>query len=196
MSPQTVSFGSRRITHGEAVGFFLDDARRMFNSRRPRMQIPTRIALGLAVAVVLASCAHNPRMQQETQGISQLRMEYVQHNPSGMFNDYIMRGEIVKGMGLIEVVAAWGMPNLIRSWEDSGFEYWTYYALDEHTRQYTRYELIFGTRTLKKWVVTKNVAGAGGLPPLEVSRSLSAIRDFLSTERAEEMGGDSETLKK
>ena len=67
-------------------------------------------SVGAMLVVLLAACSHLPHMES-TDSTSSLRQEYLEMHPDGKYNARIMKGEVVKGMGVIEVLASWGLPS-------------------------------------------------------------------------------------
>jgi hypothetical protein len=122
----------------------------------------SRITILLILFAFLASCTHLPRSYNESKAVQQMRQDYITLNPEGKFNDHIKRGEVVKGMGFMAVLASWGLPNVRRIPAESSFEYWTYYTEDKASGQFTVYELVFKDETLYGWNVNKNIAANGG----------------------------------
>jgi hypothetical protein len=119
----------------------------------------------LAVTLVLAAlsaCAHAPRSLQMTDHITSIRMQFLADYPNGRFNDQIQRGEIAKGMNVLEVLAAWGTPVDKARVEGVEVETWTYRDRDEHSRDFIIYEVVFDKRLLTDWFITRSTAGAGG----------------------------------
>lgn len=146
------------------------------------MRLVHSIPLVVLAGCLAASCSHAPRLAKAPAARDDLRAEYLRNNPDGKFNNHIIRGEVVKGMGSIEVLAAWGVPNLRRSGRAEIAEYWIYYSLDDHTKTYTLYELGFRERVLAKLVIEDNINSYDAL----VQRNLIGIppsgRERLPTE--------------
>jgi hypothetical protein len=129
------------------------------------MNCISRIAIVLLLFAFVASCAHSPRSYKDSEAIKQIRLEYIRSNPEGQYNDYILKGEVVKGMGFMGVLASWGLPNVRQISEGSLHEYWTYVTEDKAAGMWTMYELMFKDQTLVSWVVDKNIVGEGGIRP-------------------------------
>lgn len=119
----------------------------------------------LLCAAVIASCGRLPQSTRTSEHQASIREEYFRNHPEGKFNALIMEGRVVKGMGIIEVLASWGMPNDRRSGGDGRTEYWAYYAKDEHTQRLVSYELVFEENELKRWVVNTDLPTALGTMP-------------------------------
>ena len=114
----------------------------------------------LGVAVLLtSSCAHAPRTSKDPRALSSIRTQYLADHPDGKFNKLIIKGEIAKGMNVLEVLAAWGLP--ARRELDNGFEHWTYKQRDAYNNDSIKYELHFERRVLSEWDVTRVVASSG-----------------------------------
>ena len=128
------------------------------------MRFLFRILVLVLFLAFASSCAYQPRSMKDSAEMAEVRSEYVQNNPEGKFNHYIEKGELSKGMSVIEVLAAWGLPNMRQSWQNTDKESWTYHSFDPHTGDYTIVDLTFEARTLLKWVRHRQVAAAGGNP--------------------------------
>lgn len=113
-------------------------------------------------ATVAVSCSQLPQTQKTTEEMASIRAEYLENNPDGKYTDYILEGRVVKGMGTLEVLASWGLPNVRRNWNKDDAEYWTYYARDEHTQQVVSYDLVFQNKMLTRWVVAEEVGTSLG----------------------------------
>lgn len=129
------------------------------------MKYASRIAIMILLFALVTSCAHSPRSYKDSEAIKQIRLEYIRSNPDGQHNNHIMKGEVVKGMGFMGVLASWGLPNVRRISESSLYEYWTYFTEDEAAGMWTMYELMFKDQMLVSWVIDKNIAGQGGIRP-------------------------------
>jgi hypothetical protein len=89
-------------------------------------------------------------------------MDYIRTYPDGQYNGHIVKGEVVKGMNLMEVLASWGLPNTRKSSESGAYEYWTYYSVDQESGDVRRYKLIFKEQIVVDWQVAYDIAGDGG----------------------------------
>lgn len=121
--------------------------------------------MALLCAAFIASCSRLPQSTRTSEHQTSIRDDYIRNHPDGKYNVLIMEGRVVKGMGIIEVLASWGMPNDRRSDGDGRTEYWAYYAKDEHTERLVSYELVFEQNELKRWVVNTNLPTALGTIP-------------------------------
>ena len=118
------------------------------------------LLLVLAVGVT-ASCTYVPKMRNESLQTENLRTQYLQNHPKGAHNAQIVRGEITKGMDLMEVLASWGVPEK-RTAEDSlRKEAWLYTMRDPYSPDFTVYELLFVDRVLTGWTFDRNTSGSG-----------------------------------
>jgi hypothetical protein len=124
--------------------------------------------------------------------MSSIREEYLRNNPDGKYNALITEGRVVKGMGILEVLASWGMPNDRRSTEEGDAEFWAYYAKDEHTQKYVSYELVFEKRILARWVVRADLPTSLGTAP----GGPDGARTIEETLRLGESTSETETPKK
>jgi hypothetical protein len=125
------------------------------------MQIVKRLLLfGLSVFLI-ASCAHVPRSPDHTPEMTSIRQQYLADNPDGAYNAYIQRGEVVKGMNVVEVLASWGPPDSRHGVHGSSAETWSYEHTDDVNREFMVYELVFKSRTLARWAVSRQDTGSG-----------------------------------
>ena len=115
------------------------------------------IPLVALAGIMAASCSHAPRLATVPATRDDLRVEYLRNNPDGKHNRHIRKGEVTRGMSVIEVLASWGLPNTRRAGGAERHEYWTYYSHDKHTDTYTSYALVFETRVLLRWVIESNI---------------------------------------
>jgi hypothetical protein len=95
--------------------------------------------------------------------VKQMRADYLRDHPDGRFNRYIERGEVVRGMNMLEVSAAWGLPETRRPTEDREVEYWTYFSQDEITGDWCRYTLTFEDKAVSDWYVVRHFTKNGEL---------------------------------
>jgi hypothetical protein len=141
----------------------------------------------------LASCAHLPESTRSDQRMAGIREEYLRGHPDGKFNVFISEGRVVKGMGIFEVLASWGLPNARRSSDDGNTEYWAYYAKDEPTQKIVSYELVFQDKVLTHWVVHAEL-------PTGLGSGQTSSVDVRTIEETLQLGpgrvGDSSTPKK
>lgn len=159
------------------------------------MKLPRGIPLFVLAGILVASCSHAPRLATVPAGRQDLRAEFLRNNPDGKFNRHIKNGEIVRGMGVVEVLASWGLPNMRRLGGADLAEYWTYYSRDPHTSTFTVYDLVFQQRVLFRWVVESDIHSYDEL----VQRDLIGTPPSGTGTRPEDVGGsinDSGTLKK
>jgi hypothetical protein len=87
-----------------------------------------------------------------------LRSEYLAQHPDSPFRERVTRGEIVKGMDLYGVLAAWGPPQH-RSRDGDAFQRWLYVDLDDAMNQQVGYALEFEDGRLKSWDVHRSSIG-------------------------------------
>lgn len=124
------------------------------------------IATGVVLFAMLVSCSHSPKTLRDSEAIRQIRLDYIRNNPDSPYKDYILKGEVVKGMNFMSVLASWGLPNVRRISEGLVYEHWIYYTQDKAAGVWNIYELIFRDQTLVGWKIDKNIAGQGGLMPV------------------------------
>ncbi len=132
------------------------------------MKVKRIIPCFVFLVALVAACSHAPRLDRDADATADFRAEYLEHNAHNEFTERIMRGEVDKGMNAMQVLAAWGLPNVRRSWQDSDAERWTYYTLDEYTSRLTSYELVFAGGYVARWLVDANVRGLGTLTPKDL----------------------------
>ncbi len=116
----------------------------------------------LPLLLLATSCTYNPRMVSGTESdyLLQLRQEYLNSNPDGEYNEYIKRGEVVKGMDFLEVLAAWGHPER-RKKDDSLTEHWVYHEFDETSKDAIWYTFTFRRNILAEWSLSREFADGG-----------------------------------
>lgn len=153
------------------------------------MSRPSCLLLVL-VATVAVSCSQLPPSNKTNEEMAGIRAEYLQNNPDGKYTDHIMEGRVVKGMGTLEVLASWGLPNVRRNWNQDNAEYWTYYARDEHTRQVVSYDLVFEDKKLTRWVVgTELGTSLGSAVDDPSARTVQETLRLSTSEAATEQAG-------
>jgi hypothetical protein len=108
------------------------------------------------------ACSQTPRMSQEdeTEYIRMLRSEFFETHPDGQYNEYIARGEVVRGMDFLEVLASWGNPGK-RERPSPTVEYWLYEEKDESSKDWVRYKFVFRDNVLNDWELTRHVSEGG-----------------------------------
>lgn len=119
-----------------------------------------RTLLALLVVCLVSACSHTPTLESNPETES-LRAQYLRENPNGVYNENIMRGEVVKGMNFVEVLASWGVPTQREQRNSGRSEVWSYRALDKSTSEFVLYDLVFDERVVKEWAVDRYTAGAG-----------------------------------
>jgi hypothetical protein len=117
-----------------------------------------RVLPFLVVALTLA-CSQNPRRGDsgESDYIQMLRSEYFKTNPNGVYNEYIERGEVVRGMDFLEVLASWGNP-IKREKPSPNVEFWVYLEEDEGSKDWVQYKFVFNKSLLDDWEMTRQGA--------------------------------------
>jgi len=116
-----------------------------------------RILLILIVAVIMTACSKLPPMSNVDDEVLSLREHYLATHPEGQFNENIARGEVTRGMHVVEVLAAWGLPNVRWAVQHSPDHHWAYFVRDDATQTVNGYELVFEDRVLVRWVIAKDV---------------------------------------
>jgi hypothetical protein len=120
------------------------------------------VFLALATIAPLTSCSPNPRIISGTESdyLLQLRAEYLAANPDGAYNEYIKRGEVVKGMDILEVLASWGHPE-VRKKENALTEHWIYREVDEDSKDWVLFTFTFRRTVLAEWDLMRHFAAGG-----------------------------------
>ncbi len=127
----------------------------MYRTPLPILLLPLLLPL-------LGSCTSNlQKVDKNSSYLLALRAEYFASNPDGEFNDYIERGEIVKGMDFLEVLASWGHP-AARSKRSDTTELWTYREINQGTKDWIEYTFTFRSNVLGDWKITRHY-GEGAL---------------------------------
>jgi hypothetical protein len=93
----------------------------------------------------------------------QSRGDYLEQHPTGKYNRYISRGEVVRGMGFVEVSASWGIPETRSKSKDKKYEYWTFFGEDEISGDWSRYTLVFEETVLTDWFLDRHFIKNGAL---------------------------------
>jgi hypothetical protein len=113
--------------------------------------------------LLFLACAHNPRAINDDNSILQMRQEYLLAHPGGPYNEYITKGEVVRGMNYLEVSASWGIPETRRISRDRKMEHWTFYDKDDVSGDWTRYMFVFEQGTLSDWQMARHFTKNGEL---------------------------------
>jgi hypothetical protein len=123
--------------------------------------------------------------ENETEYIRMLREEFFKTHPDGEYNEYITRGEVVRGMDFLEVLASWGNPNK-REKPTENVEYWLYRDDDENSGDWVQYKIVFRKNVLDDWELTRHVADGRSQPMASESSSsvLSKSGTGVGTESA------------
>lgn len=132
---------------------------------------PILIALLLLTTGLLAACSQVPRRtgDHETEYVRLLRQEYFKTHPDGQFNEHILRSEIVPGMDLLEVLASWGHP-ISRRKPSPRQEQWFYREMDEVSKNWVEYKIVFRDNVLTDWWVSRHFAKGGRTVPIDTAK--------------------------
>jgi hypothetical protein len=125
------------------------------------------IILVAAALSVMASCAYAPRVAEENDDILSIRDDYIRAHPDGRHNEFILRGEVVKGMKYLEVLASWGYPEARLRVPERKLEYWRYLALDDASRDWLQYTFIFEKDELIEWEMTRHATKGRAMADIE-----------------------------
>ena len=121
---------------------------------------PAWLMLACLACLVVSGCAYNPRVINETESVLSIRADYLRANPDGEFNAHIIKGEVVKGMNFMEVLASWGLPDSRMNKKENELEYWGYFARDDESLDWILYTFTFEKTALVEWDATRHVAKA------------------------------------
>ncbi len=124
--------------------------------RAPQWLLPVSGVLLVLIAACGASTLR--RSSVDLTDLASLRSEYIARHPGGPYCEKVSKGEIVKGMDVFGVIAAWGLPQE-RVPDGTKFERWLYVDLDQMSNEQVGYELEFEKGVLKDWDVQR--AGVG-----------------------------------
>jgi len=124
------------------------------------MKLLHLVVLTTAVLVTSVSCAYVPHAPNNDATTATMRAQYLSDYPDGPYNEAIRKGELAKGMNVLEVLASWGPPDR-RGWTQTR-ETWSYVSKDRFNADYIMYNLSFEQRVLERWQMMRNTAGVGG----------------------------------
>lgn len=133
-----------------------------------------------ALAACAAGCASAPPPRAETAAIHELREDFLKEFPDGPNNDHVVRGEVVKGMTLFEVLASWGVPDR-RLVTDGGHERWVYVLLDDLSMDWVVYEYDFRNNALVDWATTRSNANGFTLNSADQNASAMSLPSWASS---------------
>lgn len=125
------------------------------------------LVLSAVVALLAVACSYTPRSSKVNDYILSLRHDYLSTHPDGEFNEYVRRGEVVKGMDYLAVLAAWGHPDRRLVPSESTLEYWTYIEEDENSKDTVAYKFTFRKSKLYTWNVNRQIASTGNMINLD-----------------------------
>ncbi len=115
----------------------------------------------ILLGFLFTACAHAPNSLDDGVTVAKFRQDYLQKNPDGPYNSYILQGQVVKGMKHVEVMASWGLPESRRLSKDRKCEYWTFYGKDAESWDCIRYTLEFQESILVGWDVSRHYSKNG-----------------------------------
>jgi hypothetical protein len=133
----------------------------------------------LAAFLMMASlgCSGVSTVERANLTAPAAREDYVKLHPDGTYNNCIINGEIVKGMGVYDVVASWGLPNVYAVSQVEPKEQWIYYIRDKDTWMVFAYTLTFENDTLQVWHIDqKRPIGLGIISDVYPVRELPRAR--------------------
>jgi hypothetical protein len=123
--------------------------------------------LSVSVVFLLAGCSTSLRLSQDLRApyVKDLRAEYLAANPNTPYRTNVSRGEVVKGMDTMGVLAAWGHPEKrVRDGRDD--ERWLYVDKDDDSGDQVEYTLLFHSGVLNHWDIRREV---GGMRPIQAN---------------------------
>ena len=127
--------------------------------------LPTVALVTIAFAV---SCSPAPQLVRNPDQVEGFRAQYLMHHPDDPFKNEIMNSQVRKDMTIMQVLAAWGLPNMRSEVSKNGSETWTYFAIDETSREVHGYQLVFDKNRLCHWVISDH-PGQGILNPEDLT---------------------------
>jgi len=104
--------------------------------------------------LLLAGCATTATLELSQdvrpEYVKELRAEFVRSYPYSPYQQQVKNGEVVAGMDMFGVLAAWGRPaNLVRQSDE--LEKWVYYDVDDVSGDALEYDLLFWEGVLSSW---------------------------------------------
>lgn len=129
--------------------------------RTPPYALPALVLLSF---VVIGCSSQLPSMDTSPDYVLELRAEYLAAHPDGEFNEYVQRGEVVKGMDYLAVLASWGHPTR-RARISNVSEDWIYHEVDEDTDSWMEFKFVFHNNILDDWEIARFNGGAKDLAP-------------------------------
>ena len=118
--------------------------------------MPVFVLLSL---LVIGCSSQLPSMETSQGYVLELRAEYLAADPDGEFNEHVKRGEVVKGMDYMAVLASWGHPAR-RSRRSDVAEDWVYREVDEETDTWMEFKFSFRYSVLDDWEIARHNGGA------------------------------------
>lgn len=117
------------------------------------------------LAAALTGCSYTPRTLNETASVIEIRNDFLVANPDGVYNDFIRRGEVTRGMNYSEVLASWGAPDArVRTNDNKGeLEAWSYTAVDDINGDWIQFTFRFEEKLLADWDIQRHVTMNGRL---------------------------------
>lgn len=115
--------------------------------------------LSVSVVFLLAGCSTNLQLTPRVHPayIDDLRAEYLRTKPQSPYRTEVTKGEVVKGMDPVAVLAAWGHPE--RRVRTGPNEKWTYLDKDDNSGDEMQYTLMFRQGVLNDWEIMRHIAG-------------------------------------
>jgi hypothetical protein len=122
-----------------------------------------RLSVSLLVLLVTGCAASSLQLSSPPQDpyLADLRAEFLKSHPDNPYCVQVSRGEVVAGMDMFGVLAAWGQP-AGRAIQKGNFEQWVYFDVDEDSGDALEYSLSFVEGVLDAW--RTRVHKSGGLP--------------------------------
>lgn len=125
---------------------------------------PGLVPIATLLVLMIAACSNQLRKSTDAESsyLIALRGEYLAANPDGQYNEFVKRGEVIKGMDFLAVLASWGHPTK-RTKKTYTTEMWTYKDIDEDSKDWIEYTFTFHENVLSEWQIARHTASGGRL---------------------------------
>jgi hypothetical protein len=132
----------------------------LFRRKEAVMRRAPQWLLPVSAVFLLAGCSSTLRLSNENRPayLAELRAQYLASNPAAPYRTHVSRGEVVKGMDTIGVLASWGHPER-RVREGMDAEHWLYIDEDKDSGDRISYALVFHRGILDEWSMSRENSG-------------------------------------